>query len=103
MMPTSEAEYILYKILLSVSLLIKDLFSIDSGIHLLYARKFCRRPTSLRKSVPRSKVATRLRLNVLCWCTAEACKYSITSAIVMAVANDFLLKRNTGRLCKTGL
>jgi len=40
----------------------------------------------LRKSVPQSKVAARLWLNVLCWCTSEACKYSITSAIVMAAA-----------------
>jgi len=36
-------------------------------------------------SVPQSKVAVKLRLNVLCWCTSEACKYSI-SAIVMAAA-----------------
>jgi len=40
----------------------------------------------LWKSVPQSKVAARLRLNVLCWCTSEACKYSITSAIVMSAA-----------------
>jgi len=40
----------------------------------------------LRKSVPQSKAAVRLRLNVLCWCTSEACKYSITSAVIMAVA-----------------
>ena len=40
-----------------------------------YARKFCRRPTSEWKPVSRSKVATRLRLNV-CWCTLEACKYT---------------------------
>jgi len=39
----------------------------------------------LRMSMPQSKVAVRLRLNVLCWCTSEACKYSI-SAIVMADA-----------------
>jgi len=39
----------------------------------------------LRMSVPQSKVAVKLRLNVLCWCTSEACKYSI-SAIVMAAA-----------------
>jgi len=39
----------------------------------------------LRMSVPQSKVAVRLRLNVLCWCTSEACKYSI-NAIVMAAA-----------------
>jgi len=39
----------------------------------------------LRMSVPQSKVAVRLRLNVLCWCTSEACKYSISS-IVMADA-----------------
>jgi len=37
-------------------------------------------------SVPQSKVAARLRLNLLCWCTSEACKYSISSAIVMSVA-----------------
>jgi len=30
-----------------------------------------------------SKVAARLRLNVLCWCTSEECKYSIRSVIVM--------------------
>jgi len=40
----------------------------------------------LRKAVPQSKVAARLRLNVLCWCISEACKYSITSAVVMAAA-----------------
>ena len=40
----------------------------------------------LRKSAPQSKVAARLRLNVLCWCTSEACKYSIISAIVIAAA-----------------
>jgi len=35
--------------------------------------------------MPQSKVAVRLRLNVLCWCTSKACKYSI-SEIVMAAA-----------------
>jgi len=40
----------------------------------------------LRKSVLQSKVAARFRLNVLCWCTFEACKYSIRSAIIMAAA-----------------
>jgi len=35
--------------------------------------------------MPQSKVAVWLQLNVLCWCTSEACKCSITSAIVMAV------------------
>jgi len=39
-----------------------------------------------RKSLPQSKVSARLRLNVLCWCTSEACKYSIRSAIVMSAA-----------------
>jgi len=39
----------------------------------------------LRMSMPQSKVAVQLRLNVLCWCTSEACKHSI-SAIVMAAA-----------------
>ena len=38
------------------------------------------------KSLPHSKVSARLRLDVLCWCTSEATKYSIRSAIVMAVA-----------------
>jgi len=33
-------------------------------IHVLHARKFCRRPTSERKSVSWSKVASRLRFNV---------------------------------------
>ena len=36
----------------------------------------------LRKSVPQNKVAVRLLLNELCWCTSEACKDSI-SAILM--------------------
>jgi len=36
-------------------------------------------------SVPQSKVAVQLRLNVLCWCTSAARKYPI-SAIVMAAA-----------------
>jgi len=40
----------------------------------------------LRKSVPQSTVAARLRLNELCMCTSEACKYSIRSAIAMAAA-----------------
>jgi len=40
----------------------------------------------LRKSVPQSKAAAWLRLNVLCWCTSEECKYRITSAFVMAAA-----------------
>jgi len=42
----------------------------------------------LRESVPQSKIAARHRLNVLCWCTSEACKHSrpITTAIVMAAA-----------------
>jgi len=39
----------------------------------------------LRMSMPQSEVAVRLRLNVLCSCTSEACKYSI-SAVVMAAA-----------------
>jgi len=37
----------------------------DSGIHFLYARKFCRRP--FQKSKPQSKVAVLFRLNVLYW------------------------------------
>jgi len=39
----------------------------------------------LQKSVPQGKVAVLFRLNVLCWCTSEACKHSIC-AIVMAPA-----------------
>jgi len=62
----------------------KDFFSIDNGIHFLYARESF--VGLLRKSMPQSKIAVRLRLNVLCWCTSEACKYSITSAVVMAAA-----------------
>jgi len=40
----------------------------------------------LRKSAPQSKIAAWLRLNVLRCCTSEACKCSITSAIVMVTA-----------------
>jgi len=40
----------------------------------------------LRMSVPQSKVTVQLRLNVLCWCTSEACKCSVRSAIVMVAA-----------------
>jgi len=43
----------------------------------------------LRKSAPQSKVAARLRLDVLRWCTSEACKYSIRSAVVMAAEMTF--------------
>ena len=39
----------------------------------------------LRKSMSVSKVAAQLRLDMRCWCTSEAYKYSI-SAIVMAAA-----------------
>ena len=39
----------------------------------------------LRMSMPQSKVAVRLQFNMRCWCTSEACKYSISS-IVMAAA-----------------
>jgi len=38
------------------------------------------------KSVPQSKVTAQFRLNVLCWCSSEACKYSISSSSVMAAA-----------------
>jgi len=37
-----------------------------------------------RKSLPQSKVAFQLRLNVLCWCTSEACKYSISAIVTVA-------------------
>jgi len=39
-----------------------------------------------RKSLPQRKVSARLRLNVLCWFTSEACKCSTGSAIVMSAA-----------------
>jgi len=35
----------------------------------------------LRMSVPQSKVAVPLRLNMLCWCTSEACKYSMSAVV----------------------
>jgi len=54
MMP-SYAKCILCKILVSDSLLRKVFFSIDNGIHFLYARMFCRRP----ESVPQSKVGSQ--------------------------------------------
>ena len=50
-----------------------------------------------RKSLPQSKVSARLRLNVLCWCTSEARKYSIRSACNRNVGrDDFLLNCNSG-------
>jgi len=75
-MPTSEAEYILYKILLSVSLLIKDLFSIDSGIHLLYARKFCRRPTSEVSASEQSRYSASVERAVLVYSRSVQIQYN---------------------------
>jgi len=69
----------------------QDLFK----IHVLHARKFCRRPTSERKSVSWSKVASRLRLNV-CLCTLEVCKYKKRNH--NGGHQDFLLKCKIG--CK---
>ena len=34
--------------------------------------------------MPQSKVAVQLRLNMLCWFTSEACKYSISANVVAA-------------------
>ena len=101
MMPTSEAEYILYKILLSVSLLIKDLFSIHSGIHLLYARKFCRRPPSEVSASEQSRYSASVERAVLVYSRSVQIQYNKRNR--NGGRNDFLLKRNTGRLCKTGL
>jgi len=57
------------------------------GIHFLYARTFWRRPTSeVSASEPSRCSASVERALFLCWCTSEACKYSRTSAIVMAAA-----------------
>jgi len=39
-----------------------------------------------RKPLSQSKVSVRLRLNVLCWGTSEACKCSIRNAVVMSAA-----------------
>ena len=72
------------KILVSDSLLRKDFYSTDNGIH-LYARKFCRRPTSEGSASEQSRCSASVEY-VLCWCTSEASKYSITSAVVMAAA-----------------
>jgi len=69
----------------------QDLFK----IHVLHARKFCRKPTSERKSVSWSKVASRLRLNV-CWCTLEVCKYEKRNH--NSDHEDLLFKCNVG--CK---
>jgi len=35
-------------------------------------------------SMPQRKVAVRHRLNVFCWCTSEACKYSISAIVIVA-------------------
>jgi len=67
----------------------QDLFKIDVS----HARKFCKRPSSERKSW--SKVASRLRLNV-CWCTLEVCKYKKRNH--NGDHEDFLLKCHIG--CK---
>jgi len=64
----------LCKILVSDSLLGKDFFSIYNGIHFLYERIFCRKPISKVSASEQSR------------CTSEACKYSTTSAVVMAAA-----------------
>jgi len=72
----------------------QDLFK----IHVLHAHKFCRRPTSERKSVKSvswSKVTSRLRLSV-CGCTLEVCKYKKRNHNVGH--QDFLLKCKIG--CK---
>jgi len=51
-----------------------------------------------RMSIPQSKVAVRLRMNVLCWCRSEACRYSISGAKRNrnGGCDDFLLKSNIG-------
>jgi len=41
---------------------------------------------SMRESVVEGLLRMSVPLNVLCWYTSEECKYSITSAIVMAAA-----------------
>jgi len=76
---------------LAFTLSAQDLFK----VHVLHARKFCRRRTSKRKSVSWSKVASRLRLNA-CWCTLKACKYIKRNH--HGGHEDFLLKCNIG--CK---
>jgi len=73
----ADSKCILCKILVSDSLLEKDFFSIETG-STSYMRE-CFVEGLLRKSCLRA-VGARLRLNMLCWCTSEARKYSITSA-----------------------
>jgi len=38
----------------------------------------------LRMSIPQSKVAAQLRLNVLCWCTSATWKYTISEIVIAA-------------------
>jgi len=55
----------LCKILVSDSLLGKDFFSIDNGIHFLYARMFCRRPTSEVSASEQSRFSASVEHAVL--------------------------------------
>ena len=70
---------------MSDSLLRKDFFAIDNGIRFLYARKFCRRPTVEVSASEQSRFSASVERAVLVY-TSQACKYSITSAVVMAAA-----------------
>jgi len=38
--------------------------------------------------MPQSKVTVWLRLNVLCWCTSEACNYNTNAIVMVAVMNS---------------
>ena len=65
MMPTSEAKCILCKILVPDSLLGKGFFSIDNGIHFLYARMFCRRRASEVSASEQSRCSASVERAVL--------------------------------------
>jgi len=56
-----------------------------NGIHFLYPRKFWRRPSSDVNASEQSRCSASVERYMLCWCTSEACKYSIRT-IVMAAA-----------------
>jgi len=66
----------------------RELIAQKSGknrIHFSYARTFCRRPTSDVNASEQNRCSASVECVLCsCWCTSEACKYSITSAIVMA-------------------
>jgi len=94
MMPISQAKYILCKILVSDSFLRKDFFSIDNGIHFVYAQKFCRRSTSEVSTSEQSLCSASVKRAVLVYTRSVKIQYDKRSR--NGGRDAFLLKCNTG-------